>query len=456
MNFKISVPIKLYSTYSDSINAPNGFDTPANQLDKSKWRHFNQNCFISLVIERFGGNRATLTTISGENVILDILCTIIGNSNNHFKLSCRSPSLSCKYLKQENGCQILRRFQIEFLNNSDFSNTLIILKSLNIPIKEFTPILNHPLPPTNYTFNNHPVPLTRSYPFVENNSTGNDSFIELESQLTSSQMGSSNLTRKGSILQDKHVECGKKISTVEALLSDNVNRFQENSENNIPNNHNINDIENNESPAKLSTSNDLQRAIDIAPTGNVVSQEIQNSRINKSDLPYQGSSFSYNSVMITDKNRDTPAIPQLNNNSILKGNSNTTSLHYIQPQDQPDSFSGNMEHKQFEKVNVSQRLPQTSYNRITDSATTIVEKKVDTEITTADQTQTVNEPCKTNSNEGHDKSIDPRNSSKTLPKTKVKISKRMIRDKLSDRKFMKWVCNCQIVIYHQSYCMIFT
>ncbi|KAG0670793.1 hypothetical protein C6P45_001802 [Maudiozyma exigua] len=448
MNFKISVPIKLYSTYYGSINAPHGFDIPANQLDKSKWRHFNQNYFISLVIERFGGNRVTLTTTSRENVILDILCTTVGNSNNHFKLSCRSPSLSCKYLKQENDCQILRRFQIEFLNNSDFSNTLIILKSLNIPVKEFTPVLSNSIPTTNYMFNNNPISLTRSYAFVENNSTGNDSFIELESQLTSSQMGSSNLKKKDSIPQDTHGECGKKISTADTLLSDNLNPFQENPGNNMLNKHNSNDIEANESQAKLSMSDVLQKTTDIAPTGNVISQEIQNSRINKIDVPYQGSYISNNFVMTIDENREVPAIPQLNNNYILKGNSNNTSLHCIQLQNQPDYLTGNMEHKQFGKENVSQRLPLSSDNRIIDSPTTIAQEKVDTGITAVDRTQTVNEPCKTNSNEGHDISIDPKNSSKTLPKTKVKISKRMIRDKLSDRKFMKWVCNCQIVIYH--------
>lgn len=447
MSFKTSVPIRLYSTYSDFINAPQGFDTPASQLDKTKWKHYNQNYFISLVIERFGGNRVTLTILSRENVILDILSTIVGNTNNHFKLSCRSPSLSCKYLKQENGSQVLRRFQIEFINNSDFSNTLIILKSLSIPIKEFPPVPTPSLLIRNYSAtnpsSNYSVPSARNHTIIENTYKGSDSFIEQESQFPSTQTEPSILSQQ-SFLPYTNIGVFQNITNEAGSLAfGNVNPSQENPGNNILNKYvTTNADKNNTETFKIiTTSNDLQRTNFITPLSNETPQENQNDIMNKNDLPPRESYSSQSLLTSTNENKEIPAITLQKNNYIPKDDVSTANPDYIHSQSRPSCLTENVEHKKFTQKGALQPLPLVSDNRTIDQTTKIPEPKKNTEISATNSKEIVKDTDKSSDKRDDNKSFDTINSIAMLPKTKVKISKKMIRDKLSDQKFMKWVCN---------------
>lgn len=458
MSFKISIPIRLYSTYGDFINAPNGFDIPANQLDKTKWKHFNQNYFISLVIERFGGNRVTLTLTSRENIILDILSTIVGNANNHFKLSCRSPSLSCKYLKEENGSQILKRFQIEFINSTDFSNTLIILKSLSIPIKEFPPIPNTSLSMRDctltYPSNNYSIPLAKNYTTLENNS-----FIEQESQLTTTQMEPYVSSQKSFLTQPNIGVFQNIMCTNDGSVPDNLNPTQKNSDNSILNKLGTpnTDSNNTETLKIITTNNDLHRTNFITPNINAAPLQNQNLMMNKNDLLPSESCSSKTLLKSANENKEIPSITPHKHNYISRDDVNAINPNHNHSKNQLNYLTENVRDKQLAQESALQPSPLVSDNRIIDHPTTISEPKTNTGIIATKQTLTIKETNRSSDKKDrNNNTFNTINSIALLPKTKVKISKRMIRNKLSDRKFMKWVCNFPKFNNYQFYYILFT
>lgn len=131
------ITVRQYSTYRGMIPAPNGFHTRGIQLDNTKWQHVPSTVEVNFgVTLHESKNRVIIKTVLGRTDILDYIDVIMTSSYDTIQFSYRLLALSCKYLAIEGGCQVMKRFQLEFNDNAQLSKVVFKLRQLKCLVKE--------------------------------------------------------------------------------------------------------------------------------------------------------------------------------------------------------------------------------------------------------------------------------------------------------------------------------
>lgn len=131
------ITVRQYSTYRGTIPAPNGFHTRGIQLDSTKWQHVPSTVEVNFGITLHeNDNRVIIKTVLGRTDILDYIDATMTSSYDTVQFSYRLLALSCKYLAIEGGCQVMKRFQLEFNDNTQLSKVVFKLRQLKCLVKE--------------------------------------------------------------------------------------------------------------------------------------------------------------------------------------------------------------------------------------------------------------------------------------------------------------------------------
>ncbi|CAL9730422.1 hypothetical protein MOUN0_J05204 [Monosporozyma unispora] len=140
MGLSLTYNIKFFSQFLEDIPISNGVETQMSQLDMSKWKHFseNENFKFKLKYE----NEALTLTVWINNV-QPLEHIIISKQDielkrlNHVQFSIKSPRISCKYLKLSNNFNLVqRRFQMTLEKEDDFNKLIQLFKQINFVVKE--------------------------------------------------------------------------------------------------------------------------------------------------------------------------------------------------------------------------------------------------------------------------------------------------------------------------------
>lgn len=129
-----SALVRIYSKYTEQIPAPLGFDTPSRSLETSKWQHFpmNGNLMFSIVKEY---DNSYILQILWNELILEFVRVSLMSSDKVIQFTARSPIISCKYVVRENSKVFIRRFQMVLHNDVDFSRVCATLSDLRFVLR---------------------------------------------------------------------------------------------------------------------------------------------------------------------------------------------------------------------------------------------------------------------------------------------------------------------------------
>ncbi|EDO16964.1 hypothetical protein Kpol_1041p22 [Vanderwaltozyma polyspora DSM 70294] len=129
-----STKIKVYSKYMETILAPNGFQGPTSGLDINKWKHYpgNDNVAFSLFAK---DNCIVVKLVLQHSFTLEEISFPINDSTNTIQFTEMAPALSVKYLGFQNENRVMNRFQVVFNTVEDFERVSSILKYLKCAIK---------------------------------------------------------------------------------------------------------------------------------------------------------------------------------------------------------------------------------------------------------------------------------------------------------------------------------
>ncbi|CAR25811.1 ZYRO0A08646p [Zygosaccharomyces rouxii] len=117
MDVEFSFPLKFYHAYLENIYAPQGLNASSRHLEKIKWRRFGPEAQMQFTVRREGNYTIVKVTRNGQALDYALV-----NSNEGRKLiqfCAKKPSISCKYMISSTH---MRRFQVAFDNDSDFSD----------------------------------------------------------------------------------------------------------------------------------------------------------------------------------------------------------------------------------------------------------------------------------------------------------------------------------------------
>lgn len=132
----LSIPVRVYYVYSEPIAAPQGFETNMAPLDKNKWKQFGDNYDIRFQIMIVENKYAMVKVVWNGKDSLEETAVSIMDSERLIQFNVKSPSISCKYIRQMNGSIYLRRFQILLKNDDDFMKISTVLCNLHFVVKD--------------------------------------------------------------------------------------------------------------------------------------------------------------------------------------------------------------------------------------------------------------------------------------------------------------------------------
>lgn len=130
---EFSISIRKYSQYSHWESAPQGFKSPKTPIMVDKWRHFpmRENLLFKIGSKRSGMVSLIISWNNLqilEEVNTELHCDIV-------QFSFKAPSISCKYLFNQNGQTFIRRFQIGFHTGHEFLQTKEVLAKLGFSMR---------------------------------------------------------------------------------------------------------------------------------------------------------------------------------------------------------------------------------------------------------------------------------------------------------------------------------
>lgn len=140
-----SALVKFYSTYSEAIPAPDGFETPVAPLDPSKWQHFPVECPITLSVGLESNNNCVIE-VSWNARTLDMARINLLHSARVIQFTARSPTISCKYMVWKNSVPCVQRFQVTLSSGDDFRNLHSVLTAIHLVVKPARPAMSQPSP----------------------------------------------------------------------------------------------------------------------------------------------------------------------------------------------------------------------------------------------------------------------------------------------------------------------
>ncbi|CCF56812.1 hypothetical protein KAFR_0B05160 [Kazachstania africana CBS 2517] len=155
MSKVFKVKVRMYSVYTQAIFAPLGFETRlVSPLNAEKWKHLtesqNMNLSFQILVQENG--TIIVQTLANGTSVLDEIKTSVMEDAKPIQFNVRDPVISCKYLIHENSMQVLKRFQITLTSYSDFSKIYDLLSILKFKIKYAKPKNIHLASPTQQQF----------------------------------------------------------------------------------------------------------------------------------------------------------------------------------------------------------------------------------------------------------------------------------------------------------------
>lgn len=137
MDIEFSLPLKFYHTYLENIYAPQGLGTSSRHLEKNKWRRFGTEAQLEFTIRKEGNYIIVKVTNNGQALDYAVVNSYKGREMMQF--CARKPSISCKYMISATH---MRRFQVAFSNDLDFleANNRIVGLGLIVVRAQIPPV----------------------------------------------------------------------------------------------------------------------------------------------------------------------------------------------------------------------------------------------------------------------------------------------------------------------------
>ncbi|AQZ09186.1 REC114 (YMR133W) [Zygosaccharomyces parabailii] len=130
----LCAPVKVYSRYGEHILAPLGLDTPSRHLEVNKWQHFPSVARIALIIMKDGTN--VIFKVVWDGALLEYARVDLKSTDSIIQFSAKSPSISCKYMLAP---RLMKRFQVTFNCESEFMKACSLIASLGVKVKQARP-----------------------------------------------------------------------------------------------------------------------------------------------------------------------------------------------------------------------------------------------------------------------------------------------------------------------------
>lgn len=134
--------IRKYSNYGELIPAPKGFLSPRRPTDINKWQHHQVDNTLSMSIMKNATNSIRIRVFWGTDRVLEdtdtgLLKWTDGSSTSFcpIQFSAKSPSIMCKFLIIESGRLFIKRFQISFYTDNDYQRCNMVLNELGFVIR---------------------------------------------------------------------------------------------------------------------------------------------------------------------------------------------------------------------------------------------------------------------------------------------------------------------------------
>ncbi|CAI4049791.1 hypothetical protein SUVZ_13G2660 [Saccharomyces uvarum] len=175
-----SVIIKKYSKYTIPSLAPKGFNSVLDPPHIDKWQHLSVNCTLQFLVLLEDSGQISLQVILNNSTFLENIRLPLGCNHDSIQFTCKCPIISCKYISEEFGPKVLKRFQINLSNEMDFNRIVISLKNLSFIIKTAkTSIARNTMINQTLDFSN-----SKKGSFTENNiaSTHRNSSVQFQTQ----------------------------------------------------------------------------------------------------------------------------------------------------------------------------------------------------------------------------------------------------------------------------------
>ncbi|QLL30513.1 hypothetical protein HG536_0A03310 [Torulaspora globosa] len=138
MQVCFAAPVKFYSTYSELIPAPRGFDTIFNPLQSDKWQHFPEN-FPSNLTLSLGKDKTCHVVVAWNGRTMETIKVNLLDSARTIQFTARCPAISCKYIVLTESGMFMRRFQVSLNSEDDFERLQVILAGLRVAVKPARP-----------------------------------------------------------------------------------------------------------------------------------------------------------------------------------------------------------------------------------------------------------------------------------------------------------------------------
>ncbi|SJM82132.1 uncharacterized protein ZBIST_0327 [Zygosaccharomyces bailii] len=130
----LCAPVKVYSRYGEHISAPLGLDTSSRHLEVNKWQHFPSVARIVLIIMKDGTN--AIFKVIWDGTPLEYARVDLKSADSTIQFSAKSPSISCKYMLTP---RLMKRFQVGFNCESEFMKACSLIANLGVKVKQARP-----------------------------------------------------------------------------------------------------------------------------------------------------------------------------------------------------------------------------------------------------------------------------------------------------------------------------
>lgn len=134
-----SAKVRLYSKYVDQFSAPYGLNTKCKLgLQMEKWLHFPADRDITFQLRMLNDRALQIRVVSlfnNEVTLLEDITTSVVPDNMYVQFSVKSPAIACKYLTMADNQLFINRFQVTLGNDAEFLEVYQILRHLKFRLK---------------------------------------------------------------------------------------------------------------------------------------------------------------------------------------------------------------------------------------------------------------------------------------------------------------------------------
>ncbi|CCE64054.1 hypothetical protein TPHA_0G02180 [Tetrapisispora phaffii CBS 4417] len=147
------IPILSYSRFNSIVEAPLGFQSIINPIDKQNWSHYRENTDIYMRIDVFPNLSVKLEIMLDSIGVTEQIFFPIMQNRELIQFTTLNPTISCKYLVRSNDTIYMKRFQVVLNNEENYQKIIQNLNKFGCLIKNAKFQAPKPLPPMNYINN---------------------------------------------------------------------------------------------------------------------------------------------------------------------------------------------------------------------------------------------------------------------------------------------------------------